>query len=84
MFSHRSATLVRRALLLASLLVAVAWLWSSPSAFTTSGMAIVALLAALAWVVQNSYTNGQPAASLAQRIYDSDHGPATPARRRAR
>jgi hypothetical protein len=47
-------------------------------------VAIVALMAAFAWVAQNAYRNGQPAPSLAQRIYDSEQRPATPPRGRAR
>ena len=84
MFSYLRPTFVRCTLLLAALTVTAAWLFTIPGASTTTSMTIVVLIAAFAWVAQNSYTNGQPAPSLAQRIYDSEQGPARPPRGRAR
>jgi hypothetical protein len=84
MFSQLRSTFVRSTLLLAAVAVTAAWLFSVPAALTTSSLAIVTLFAALAWVVQNSFTNGQPVPSLAQRIYDSEQGSETPARRRTK
>ena len=55
-------------------LVALAWLVAVPNFLTLSSFAAFAgLLAATAWVLKNTYSNAQPASSLAQRFHDADN-----------
>ena len=54
-------------------LVALAWLVAVPDFLTLSSFAAFAgLLAASAWVLKITYSNAQPASSLAQRLHDAD------------
>ena len=67
---------VPRALFFVTLLVAlvaVAWLVAVPNFLTLSSFAAFAgLLAASALVLKITYSNAQPASSLAQRLHDAD------------
>ena len=53
--------------------VALAWLVAVPHFLTLSSFAAFAgLLAASAWVLKTTYSNAQPASSLAQRLHDAE------------
>ena len=58
---------------LAMPIVVAAWLVTVPTVIATSSfVACVLLLTAVGWVVQRTYVNVQPAATLAQSLHDSD------------
>lgn len=85
MFAYHRTTLVPRMFALAIPIVVAAWLVTVPAVMVTSSfVAAVVLLTAVGWVMQNTYINGRPTASLAQALHDADRSSAPTRHRRSR
>lgn len=67
------STAVQRNLALAVPLLIAAWFMTVPAVLTTTSfLALAGFLVAAGWVATMTYSNGQPAASLAQILYDTE------------
>jgi hypothetical protein len=85
MLAYFGSTVVQRMFALVIPIILAAWLVTPRTAIATSSLfALLALFAAFAWIVQTTYKNAQPAASLAQALHDADRGSSPAHQRRNR
>ena len=67
------STAVQRNLAFAVPILIAAWFVTVPAVLTTTSfLALAGFLVALGWVATMTYSNGQPAGSLAQILYDTE------------
>lgn len=73
MLAYFGSTVAQRLFVLIVPISLAAWLVTPATVSAPSSLfALLALLTVLAWIVQTTYKNAQPAASLAQALHDAD------------
>ena len=73
---------IQRTVVLTIPMIAVMWMVAVPGVLTISSFfALVGLIVAAGWIGMSAYGNGQPAASVAQLLHDTE-GPSARQHRR--
>jgi len=73
MRTYSTSNVFERGLVVAIPLLVIAWFIAVPTFLAPVNFALVAaLILGISWVLKTTFTNAQPASSLAQTLHDAD------------